>query len=149
MAKEYEKLRAMVKEAEQSLLEAIAAGDRDGTAVVYREALLPEWEKNGASGDGEHPVGECCIHAGQAWKCIQGHNTNNNPDIEPGKSPAHWAPFHTKDPAKAKLFIQPTMAEDSYYPGECCVFEGSTYRSVMEGANSHSPADYPQGWEEV
>lgn len=145
----YEALTAAVKEARTQFLHAVSAGERNGTEVIDREILLPEWQKDGVSGDGEHPAGECCTHAGQAWKCVQEHNTNNNPDIEPGTSPAHWVPSHTKDPAKAKPFIQPTMAEDSYYPGECCVFEGSTYRSVMEGANSYSPADYPQGWEKV
>lgn len=59
MAKEYEKLHAMGKEAEQSLLETIAAGEQDGTTILDREALLPAWQKAGASGDGGHSAGEC------------------------------------------------------------------------------------------
>ena len=32
-----------------------------------------------------------------------------------------WVPYHTTDPKKAKPFIQPTMAEDSYQKGEVCI----------------------------
>ena len=114
-------------------------------------------------GDGSHEVGEACTHDGQSWRCCQAHNTNNNPDIEPGKSPAQWVPYHTTDPKKAKPFIQPTMAEDSYQKGEVCIWtDGKVYRSIMEpapggprgapppgGQRGDSPEAYPQGWEVV
>lgn len=101
-------------------------------------------------GDGSHEVGEACTHNGQSWRCCQAHNTNNNPDIEPGNSPAQWAPYHTTDPTKAKAFIQPTGAHDAYQKGERCLWtDGKVYRSVMDGANAYSPEAYPQGWEEV
>lgn len=58
--------------------------------------------------------------------------------------------YHTTDPKKAKPFIQPTMAEDSYQKGEVCLWtDGKVYRSIMETANAYSPADYPDGWEVV
>ena len=67
-----------------------------------------------------------------------------------GSSPAQWAPYHTTDPTKAKPFIQPTGAHDSYQKGEVCLWtDGKVYRSTMETANAYSPEAYPQGWEEV
>lgn len=59
-------------------------------------------------------------------------------------------PYNTTDPKKAKPFIQPTMAEDSYQKGEVCIWtDGKVYRSIMETANAYSPEAYPQGWEVV
>lgn len=100
---------------------------------------------------GRQPRGRRSLHPRrQSWRCCQAHNTNNNPDIEPGKSPAQWVPYHTTDPKKAKPFIQPTMAEDSYQKGEVCIWtDGKVYRSIMETANAYSPEAYPQGWEVV
>lgn len=140
--------------------EQAAAGGGGGTSPEDKERitkledeledLLPAWTKAGPKGDGSHEVGEACTHDGQSWRCCQAHNTNNNPDIEPGKSPAQWVPYHTTDPKKAKPFIQPTMAEDSYQKGEVCIWtDGKVYRSIMETANAYSPEAYPQGWEVV
>lgn len=144
----YSGLEAAIRSARLNALNEIKAGDRTGTDVIACEELLPAWTKEGPKGDGSHEVGESCTHAGQAWKCCQAHNTNHNPDIVPGAFPAQWAPYHTKDPKKAKPFIQPTGAHDSYEKGECCVWtDGNTYVSIMETANAYSPGDYPAGWE--
>lgn len=146
----YSGLEAALRSTRMNAINEITAGERTGTDVIACEELLPAWAKEGPKGDGSHEVGEPCTHAGQSWKCCQAHNTNNNPGIEPGQSPTQWAPYHTKDPKKAKPFIQPTGAHDSYEYGECCVWiDGQTYRSIMETANAYSPADYPQGWEVV
>lgn len=150
MSEKYSGLEAALRSARLSTIAAITAGERTGTQVIACEEILPAWTKAGPDGDGTHKVGEPCTHAGQSWRCCQEHSTKNNPDIEPGKSPAHWAPYHTTDPAKAKPFIQPTMAEDSYQKGEVCLWtDGKVYRSIRDGANDRSPADYPAGWKVV
>ena len=136
-------LEAAICSARMSMEGEIRAGSRTGTQVVACEELLAPWTP------GKYEIGDARTHAGQAWRCCQAHNNANNPDIEPGHSPDQWAPYHTTDPARAKPFVQPTGAHDAYQQGEVCIWEGRLYRSVMEGANSHSPADYPQGWEEV
>lgn len=146
----YSALEAALRSTRINALNEIALGERTGTEVIACEELLPAWSKEGPNGDGSHELGEPCTHAGQAWTCCQAHNTNNNPDIEPGKSPAQWAPYHTKDPAKAKPFIQPTGAHDAYLTGEVCLWtDGKVYRSIMETANAYSPEAYPTGWEVV
>lgn len=150
MSGKYSGLEAALRSTRLNAVNEIAAGERTGTDVIACEELLPAWTKAGPKGDGSHEAGEPCAHTGQSWKCCQAHNTTNNPDIEPGKSPAHWAPYHTTDPAKAKPFIQPTGAHDSYLRGEVCLWtDGEVYRSIKEDANAYSPADYPQGWEKV
>lgn len=150
MSNKYSGLEAALRGARMTFVSEAEAGDRTGTEIIACEDLLPAWTKAGPKGDGSHEVGEACTHEGQSWRCCQAHNTNNNPDIEPGNSPAQWVPYHTTDPKKAKPFIQPTMAEDSYQKGEVCIWtDGKVYRSTMETANAYSPEAYPQGWEEV
>lgn len=150
MSTKYSGLEAALRSARMTFVSEANAGDRTGTEIIACDDLLPAWTKAGPKGDGSHEVGEACTHNGQSWRCCQAHNTNNNPDIEPGNSPAQWAPYHTTDPTKAKAFIQPTGAHDAYQKGECCLWtDGKVYRSIMDGANAYSPEAYPQGWEEV
>lgn len=149
MSGKYNGLEAALRSTRMSAINEIAAGERSGTDVIACEELLPEWTKIGPKGDGSHEIGEPCLHAGQSWRCCQAHNTNNNPDIEPGKNPAQWAPYHTTDPTKAKAFVQPTGAHDAYLKGEVCLWtDGKVYRSTIN-SNAYSPADYAQGWEKV
>lgn len=122
-------------------------GTRAAASKHYGVMTVEDIKKMGV---GSHEVGEPCTNAGQSWRCCQAHNCNDNPDIKPGESPAHWAPYHTTDPARAKPFIQPTGAHDAYLKGEVCLWtDGKVYRSTMETANAYSPADYPQGWQEI
>lgn len=137
-------IQAALFSARMTMTDEIKAGKRTGTEVVACEALFEGWKP------GKYEVGDVRNHTGQTWRCCQNHDNANNPDIEPGKSPAQWVPFHTTDPANAKPFVQPTMAEDSYQKGEVCLWtDGKVYRSIREGANDRSPAEYPQGWEVV
>lgn len=137
-------MQAAVMSARLTMNDEIKAGKRTGTDVVACEALFEEWKP------GKYEKDDVRVHDGQVWRCCQPHDNKNNPDIEPGKSPAQWVPYHTTDPKKAKPFIQPTMAEDSYQKGEVCLWtDGKVYRSTMETANAYSTADYPQGWEVV
>ena len=152
----YDVLEAVIRSARISIVKAAAAETMTGTEIVACEDLLPPWSAVGPARDYSHEAGEPCTHVGQSWRCCQAHNSRNNPDIVPGGSPAHWVPYHTTDPARAKPFIQPTGAHDSYMPGEVCLWppepdapDRKVYRSILPTANSYSPADYPDGWEIV
>ena len=103
MSNKYSGLEAALRSARMTFVSEANAGDRTGTEIIACEDLLPAWTKAGPKGDGSHEVGEACTHDGQSWRCCQAHNTNNNPDIEPGNSPAQWAPYHTTDPTKAEV----------------------------------------------
>lgn len=45
-------------------------------------------------------------------------------------------------------YVQPTGAHDAYNIGDKVLFEDKVYQAVMNGL-VWSPAEYPQGWEEV
>ena len=145
---DFSRLEAAMRSIRLSTMQDIIDGKRTGTDIISCEAILPPWSPEGLNGDGNHEIGEPCTHEGKSWKCCQAHNSITNPDIEPGKSPAQWAPYHTTDASRAKPFIQPTGAHDAYLKGEVCLWtDGVVYRSVLETANVHSPEEYPQGWD--
>lgn len=149
MSGKYSGLEAALRSTRVNAINEIVAGERTGTQVIACEELLPAWTKAGPDGDGIHNVGEPCTHDGQSWRCCQEHSTKNNPDIEPGRSPAHWAPYHTTDPAKAKPFIQPTGAHDTYMKGEVCLWTDGTVKRSKVNDNAYSPEDYPDNWEDA
>lgn len=149
MSGKYSGLEAALRSTRVNAINEIVAGERTGTQVIACEELLPAWTKAGPDGDGIHNVGEPCTHDGQSWRCCQEHSTKNNPDIEPGRSPAHWAPYHTTDPAKAKPFIQPIGAHDTYMKGEVCLWTDGTVKRSKVNDNAYSPEDYPDNWEDA
>lgn len=137
----YEAIVAAIRMAKKSVYADIAAGTLDGDKAIEFEGLFPEWAP------GKYAVNDVRRHGGQVWRCCQEHDNAHNPDVEPGKTPAIWVPYHTKNPKYAKPFIRPTMAEDSYKKGECCLWtDGTVRRSTMDG-NTYTPDEYPAGWE--
>ncbi|MGI5895201.1 MAG: hypothetical protein ACOX6P_11540 [Candidatus Merdivicinus sp.] len=116
--------------------------EKTPTEIVAAEPLFDKWEP------GKYETGDIRRHGDQIWNCVQPHDNANNPDIEPGKSPAQWAPFHTTDSEYAKPYIQPQGAHDAYMTGEVCIWEEKIYRCKADNT-VWSPADYPDNWEEV
>lgn len=92
----------------------------------------------------ERPVGFVCkSSAGRVVKLLQNYDS----DIytgEPEELSAQWGFVWSNDPAKAKDFI--ALSTSPYMIGNCCLWEGVAYRSVIDN-NVWSPADYPEGWE--
>ena len=41
----------------------------------------------------------------------------------------------------------PTGAHDAYRPGAVIRYAGGVYRNISDTFLTHSPADYPRGWE--
>ena len=122
----------------------LASGDTAATNddLIQAETLADEWS------EGSYSLNDVRRKGGQVWRCCQGHDSTGNPDWYPGAVPALWTLLHGSTPETAKPFVQPTGAQDAYLKGECAVWtDGKIYRSVMDTANSYSPADYPQGWE--
>lgn len=69
-------------------------------------------------------------------------------------STAEWTPDTAKSLYKAvgvtedgyPEWVQPLGASDTYNTGDIVSYNGTLYRSTIDG-NSWSPTDYPQGWE--
>lgn len=70
------------------------------------------------------------------WKVVE----TETPEPEPTPDP-------TPDPTPAYPdFVQPTGAHDAYNTGDIVMYNGTAYRSTIDG-NVWSPDAYPQGWE--
>lgn len=121
------------------------AHEMDGTAVIAEEAKIPAW--NGEKDYSGWAVGAPVHSEGNVFGLLQPHNAAYYSGT-PATLPALWAPLHTTDPARAKVWLAPNGTSGLYYTGEVCLWEGAVYRCVHDD-NPYSPGDYPDWWEVV
>ena len=94
----------------------------------------------------ERPVGFVCkSSAGRVVKLLQVYDSDIYP-AEPEELPAQWGFVWSDDPAHAKPFV--ALSTSPYMKDNCCLWEGKAKRSKVDN-NVWSPADYPDGWEDV
>lgn len=79
----------------------------------------------------------------QLYRVVQGHTSQA--DWTPDKTPALYTPIGLND-AGYPVWSQPTGAHDAYNVGDVVDYNGTLYKSLING-NIHSPDAYPQGWE--
>lgn len=146
-SKEYvlDKMREIGLKAAEDL--QVEAPDMDGTAIIDREEDIPDfnpdkhqylnWKKGEVVRDNE-----------QVWQLIQPYDSTIYKD-PPEKLRAQWGLCHTKNPLKAKPYVEPMGQSGMYMKDECCIAEdGKIYKSKIDN-NVWKPTEYPDGWEEV
>lgn len=107
-------------------------------------AVFPEYEtgKTYAAGDifryGENEVGDP-----QLYKVVQGHTSQA--DWVPGQTASLYTALGLND-AGYPVWSQPTGAHDAYNTGDIVDYNGTLYKSLIDG-NVYSPDAYPAGWE--
>ena len=116
----------------------------DDTLALEVATVFPAWEANRS-----YAVGEIVSYgvntAGdpQLYKIVQGHT-----------SAAEWTPDATAslydpiglDESGYPVWSQPSGAHDAYNTGDVVSYNGTLYRSLIDG-NTWSPDEYPEGWE--
>lgn len=122
---------------------AVKAGSLTPTQIVACDGLVEPWAP------GVFVPGDVRSDEEQIWRCIQGHDSSNNPSWKPDNTRALWVPYHTTDPAKARPYIAPTMADDAYNKGECMVWTDGTVKRSKRDAVVHGPDVLPDAWETV
>lgn len=126
-------------------IQMIAGGLTEAQALEVA-AIYPEWEagKSYAVGDilrhGTNSVGDP-----QLYKVVQAHTSQA--DWLPEANPALYDPFWLNE-SGYPLWSQPTGAHDAYNQGDIVDYNGTLYKSIIDG-NTWSPEAYPQGWEVV
>ena len=124
-------------------LQMVSAGLTDEQAMEVA-AIYDPWmaNKTYAVGDlvtyGENGVGDP-----QLYRVAQAHT-----------SQAAWMPNETTalytaiglDDSGYPVWSQPTGAHDAYNAGDVVSYNGSLYRSLIDG-NVYAPDTYPAGWE--
>lgn len=81
----------------------------------------------------------------QLYRVVQAHT-----------SQADWLPDATPSLYDAiglnaegyPVWSKPTGAHDAYNKGDIVDFEGTLYKSIIDG-NVYSPTEYPAGWEKI
>ena len=113
------------------------------TQIIACDGLVKPWVP------GQFKRGDIRTDGGQTWKCVQDHDSTQNPAWTPEATRALWVPFHTKDPAQARPYIQPTMAEDAYYTGECALWTDGKVKRANRDAVVHDPDTLPEAWDDM
>lgn len=122
------------------------AVDMTGTAIIDEEQKAPIFI-NGKDYS-EWPVGSPVESEEQIWKLIQPYNSKANPG-NPSTLRALWGLCHTKNPTKAKQWVDPLGTSGAYQKEECYKdVDGKVYRCKRDHT-VHDAKWAPTSWEEV
>ena len=89
---------------------------------------------------GENGVGDV-----QLYKVVQAHTSQA--DWTPDITKSLYSPVGLTDEGYP-VWSRPTGAHDAYNKGDIVDYNGTLYKSLIDG-NVYSPDEYPQGWEIV
>lgn len=87
---------------------------------------------------GENEVGDA-----QLYQVLQDHTSAEQ--WTPDTAVSLYKPIGVTEDGHAE-WVQPLGASDAYNKGDIVSYNGTLYRSTING-NVWSPVDYPQGWE--
>ena len=123
-----------------------SAAEMDSTAIIAMERAVPVWDKQ--QDYTSWPAGAPVADEGQVWLLIQPHNAANY-EGRPSTLRALWGLAHTKDPARAKPWVDPYGTSGMYMTDECYRAEdGTVYRCLQDNCVYDAQA-LPSAWEEV
>lgn len=124
-------------------LQMYAAG-LDEEKAMEVAAVFDAWEPGKAYKAGEYlTYGENAVGDPQLYKVAQTHTSQA--DWLPGSQPALYVPIGL-DKDGYTVWSQPAGAHDAYNTGDIVSYNGTLYKSVIDG-NTYSPEAYPAGWE--
>lgn len=123
-----------------------STAEMDGTAIIAMERAVPAWShEQDYTG---WPVGAPVADEGQVWLLIQPHNAASY-EGRPSTLRALWGLAHTKDPARAKPWVDPAGQSGMYMTDECYLAkDGKVYRCKQDNC-VWDATGLPSAWEEV
>ena len=81
----------------------------------------------------------------QLYRVVQAHTSQS--DWTPNATPALYTPIGLSEEGYP-TWSRPTGAHDAYNTGDIVDYNGTLYKSLIDG-NVWSPEEYPAGWEKV
>ena len=87
---------------------------------------------------GENSVGDP-----QIYRVVKEHTSQEN--WKPDKEPSLYTPIGL-NASGYPIWSRPTGAHDAYSMGDIVDYNGTLYKSIIDG-NTYSPEEYPAGWE--
>ena len=122
---------------------AASLGDEQAMEVA---TIYDPWKKGKAYAVGEFVTyGENAVGDPQLYKVVNAHTSQEN--WTPDTVPALFVPIGL-DENGYPIWSQPTGAHDAYNKGDIVDYNGTLYKSLIDG-NIYSPEAYPAGWEKV
>ena len=114
-----------------------------GTQIIDREDAVPAFDpyKDYSS----FPVGAPVSDGGQVWTLIQPYNAAYY-DGRPADLRALWGLAHTKNPARAKAWVDPQGTSGMYMRGECYRAEDGTVWQALEDNLVYDAQILPNRW---
>ena len=126
-------------------LQMFAASLTDEKAMEVATIYDP-WKEGKAYAVGEFVIfGENAVGDPQLYKVVNAHTSQEN--WTPDTVPALFVPIGL-DEKGYPIWSQPTGAHDAYNNGDIVDYNGTLYKSLIDG-NIYSPEAYPAGWEKV
>lgn len=124
-------------------MDAAVEAAREDTAAINRVATLVRPWRPGA-----YAVGDVRVYGGIPYRCVQAHDSTQNPAWTPDATPALWMQYHGTTPETARPWVAPAGAHDIYRAGEYMIYtDGRMYKCLQN--TDFSPAEYAQAWEAV
>lgn len=98
-----------------------------GTEIIDRELDVPAFDPQ--KDYSSWPVGSPVADEGQVWTLIQPHNAAEYQG-RPSTLRALWGLCHTKDPLKAKPWVDPYGISGKYLMDECYLAKDGTVKTL-------------------
>lgn len=109
-------------------------------------AVFDQWKAGKAYAVGDYlTYGVNTVGDVQLYKVVQSHTSQA--DWTPDATPALYTAIGLDDEGYP-VWAQPTGAHDAYNTGYIVNYNGTLYKSLIDG-NVYSPDAYPAGWEAV
>lgn len=135
--------RLQVAEQFRKALQMFAASLSDDKAMEV-VSIYDAWAVGKTYAIGEFVTyGENGVGDPQLYKVVQAHTSQA--DWTPDKSASLYSPIGLNNEGYP-VWSKPTGAHDAYNSGDIVDYNGTLYKSVIDG-NVYSPDEYPQGWE--
>ena len=130
-----------LRKALQMFAQTLADEQAMEIATVYPKYEIGKLYKvNEMFTHGENNVGDP-----QLYRVVQEHTSQE--DWIPSKTPSLYTPIGL-DENGYPIWSQPTGVHDAYNIGNIVDFNGTLYKSLVDG-NVYAPDTYPTGWEKV
>lgn len=122
------------------------AASLDDEKAMEVATIYDPWKDGKAYAVGEFfTYGENAVGDPQLYKVNQAHVSQF--DWLPDLNPALYTPIGL-DEKGYPIWSQPTGAHDAYNTGDIVDYNGTLYKSLVDG-NVYAPDSYPAGWEVV
>lgn len=120
------------------------AASLDAEQALEIATVYDPWKEGKTYTVGEYFThGENATGDPQLYKVVQAHRAMA--DWPPADNPALYEPIGLTAEGYP-IWSRPSGAHDAYNSGDIVDYNGTLYKSLIDG-NVHSPDEYPAGWE--